>query len=188
MTIISSKAERKNDITALGAKPAIGVMEDPGFLAETFKGADVVYLMVALDAGAYFDPTLDLQAAYEKIVGSYVQAVQQSGVKRVIHLSSIGAHAAAGVGLLVYLHQVENALKQLPADVSIKFMRPVGFYYNMFAFLQSIKSQGAIVQNYGGGNECQQGERQTLRRLLSSPPGLRQNKTESLCQRICKSI
>jgi uncharacterized protein YbjT (DUF2867 family) len=150
VTIISSKAERENDIIALGAKPSIGVMEDPGFLAATFKGADVVYLMVALNAGAYFDPTLDLQAAHEEIVGSYVQAVQQSGVKQVIHLSSIGAHAAAGVGLLVYLHQVENALKQLPPDVSIKFMRPVGFYYNMFAYLQSIKSQGLIVQNYGG--------------------------------------
>ena len=29
-------------------------------------------------------------------------------------------------------------------------MRPVGFYYNMFAFIHSIKTQGSIIQNYGG--------------------------------------
>ena len=44
-------------------------------------------------------------------------------------------------------------MKKLPDDVSIKFMRPVGFYYNMFAFIQTIKTQGAIVQNYGGDDK-----------------------------------
>jgi uncharacterized protein YbjT (DUF2867 family) len=29
-------------------------------------------------------------------------------------------------------------------------MRPVGFYYNLFAFIPTIKSQGSIIQNYGG--------------------------------------
>jgi len=29
-------------------------------------------------------------------------------------------------------------------------MRPVGFYYNMLAFIPTIKAKGMIVQNYGG--------------------------------------
>jgi len=29
-------------------------------------------------------------------------------------------------------------------------MRPVGFYINMFAFIPTIKSQNAIISNYGG--------------------------------------
>ncbi len=36
---------------------------------------------------------------------------------------------------------------------SIKTMRPVGFYYNMFAFMPTIKSQGIIVSNYGGNEK-----------------------------------
>jgi len=68
----------------------------------------------------------------------------------VVHLSSIGAHTDHGVGLLSYHHHIENTLKQLTDDVSIKFMRPVGFYYNMFGFISSIKGHGAIFQNYGG--------------------------------------
>jgi uncharacterized protein YbjT (DUF2867 family) len=32
-------------------------------------------------------------------------------------------------------------------------MRPVGFYYNMFAFIPVIKKAGAIIQNYGGDDK-----------------------------------
>lgn len=149
VTVISSKAERQKDIEAIGAKAAIGTMEDVDFLSATFKGADVVYVMETLGTGSFFDPNIDVVAAINKIGNNYKQAIQQSGVKFVVHLSSIGAHANKGNGILEMHYNVENILKQLPNDVSIKFMRPVGFYYNMFAFIQTIKTQGAIISNYG---------------------------------------
>jgi len=65
-------------------------------------------------------------------------------------LSSIGAHTDKGNGLLAFHSHVEAILNELPQNVSIKFMRPVGFYYNMLAFIPTIKAQGAIIQNYGG--------------------------------------
>jgi uncharacterized protein YbjT (DUF2867 family) len=150
VTVISSKAERQKNIEEMGAKAAIGTMEDADFLAATFKGADLVYLMEALHAGSFFDQDLDIMAAHDKIAHSYVQAIQQSGVKHVVHLSSIGAHMDKGNGILAFHYNVENIMNQLPAGVSIKFMRPVGFYYNMFAFIQTIKTQGTIISNYGG--------------------------------------
>ena len=150
VTVISSKPERQAEIEALGAIAAIGTMEDADFLSATFKGADIVYVMETHGASSFFDPNLDLMAVISKIGQNYKQAIQQSGVKRVVHLSSIGAHTDKGNGILAFHYNVENILKQLPADVSIKFMRPVGFYYNMFAFIPTIKTQGAIVSNYGG--------------------------------------
>jgi uncharacterized protein YbjT (DUF2867 family) len=60
---------------------------------------------------------------------------------------------ASGNGILAFHYNVESTLKQLPDDVAIKFMRPVGFYYNMFAFIQTIKTQGAIISNYGGDDK-----------------------------------
>ena len=150
VTVISSKAERQNEIEALGASAAIGTMQDVDFLTTTFNGADVVYIMEALGAGSFFDQDLDIMAAHNTIGNNYKQAIQQSDVKRVVHLSSIGAHANTGVGMLKFHYDVENILKQLPNDVSIKFMRPVGFYYNLLAFIQTIKTQGAIISNYGG--------------------------------------
>jgi len=150
VTVISSKAERQKEIEALGASAAIGTMEDADFLSATFTGADIVYVMETHGAGSFFDHNLDLRAVISQIGHNYKQAIQTSGVKRVVHLSSIGAHTDKGNGILAFHYDVENTLKQLPDDVSIKFMRPVGFYYNLFAFIPTIKTQGAIISNYSG--------------------------------------
>ncbi len=153
VTVISSKPERQKDIEAIGASAAIGKMEDADFLAASFKGADIVYVMEVLAPDAYFDKNVDVNAAITSIGSNYKKAIHASGVKRVVHLSSIGAHTGTGNGMLAFHYNVENILKQLPDDVSIKFMRPVGFYYNMFAFIPSIKAHSAIISNYGGNEK-----------------------------------
>lgn len=148
VTVISSKAERKTDIEAIGAIAAIGSIDDADFLTETFAGADIVYLMEP--PINFFDSAVDTETYWLNITKSYVQAIQRSGVTNVIHLSSIGGHTTKGVGMLAAHHLVENTLNELQGAVSIKTMRPVGFYYNMFAFIPAIKKTGAIIQNYGG--------------------------------------
>jgi len=150
VTVISSKAVRQKEIEAIGATAAIGTMQDADFLSKTFTGTDVVYLMEALGYESFFDHSVDVKAATAGIAENYKQAIERSGVKQVVHLSSIGAHMATGNGILAFHYNVEKILEQLPADVSIKIMRPVGFYYNMFAFIQTIKTQNAIISNYGG--------------------------------------
>lgn len=153
VTVISTSSDRKAEIEALGAQAAIGTMEDVDFLSEIFKDADIVYAMEALNAGSFFDHNVDFIAASTQIGKNYKEAFERSGVKRIVHLSSIGAHTNKGNGILAFHYNVENILNKLPKDVSIKFMRPVGFYYNMFAFIPSIKTQGAIIQNYGGDDK-----------------------------------
>lgn len=150
VTVVSSNTERQSEIEALGAKAAIGSMENIGFLTETFKGADIVYAMEALNAGVFFDHNVDFIEVNTQIGRNYKEAFERSGVKNIVHLSSIGAHLSTGNGILAFHYNVEKILNELPEDVSIKFMRPVGFYYNMYSFIPTIKSQGAIIQNYGG--------------------------------------
>jgi uncharacterized protein YbjT (DUF2867 family) len=153
VTVISSNQERTGAIEALGAKAAIGSMADADFLTVTFNGADAVYVMESLGTGSNFDPNIDIIGAINKIGNNYKQAILQSGVKRVVHLSSIGAHTKNGNGLLAFHYNVENILKSLPNDVSITFMRPVGFYYNLLGFINTIKTQGVIATNYGGDSK-----------------------------------
>jgi uncharacterized protein YbjT (DUF2867 family) len=151
LTVISSNPEKKAEIEALGAKAAIGKMQDADFLAATFKGADIVYLMETLEAaGDFFDRSVDFITVINQIGRNYKQAVEEAGIKQVIHLSSIGAHMEKGNGILIFHRNVENILKQLPEDVSIKFIRPAGFYTNTFSFVRNIKTKGAIISNYGG--------------------------------------
>lgn len=148
VTIISSKADRQKDIENMGAKAAIGTMDDTGFLAATFKGADIVYTMVP--PVNFFDPNLDITAHYVQLANNFKQAILSAGVTKVIHLSTIAAHTDKGNGMLAYGYAIENVLNTLPDHVAIKVMRPVGFYYNMFAFIPAIKNAGSIFQNYGG--------------------------------------
>lgn len=153
ITVISSNPDRQTEIERMGAKAEIGSMYDPDFLARTFKGADIAYVMEAIGFHSFFDHKLNVLATIEQIVNSYKQAIEQSGVKHVVHLSSIGGHTNTGNGILAFHHRAEQILSTLPADVSIKFMRPVGFYNNMFAFINTIKSQNTIIANYGGDDK-----------------------------------
>ncbi|TGL33768.1 NAD-dependent epimerase/dehydratase family protein [Leptospira koniambonensis] len=147
ITVISSNAKKKNEIEALGAKSAIGSLEDLNFLTETFKGVDAVYCMIP--PNDYFDHELDLISFYKEIGTNYAQAIQKSGVKRVVHLSSIGAHLEKNSGIIVGHHFVENILKEL-SGVGLTHMRPTAFYYNLYGFLARIKKEGRIASNYGG--------------------------------------
>ena len=151
VTVISSNPDKAQAIKALGAIPAIGSIEDPAFLAATFKGADAVYTMEP--PGGFFDLDFDIYEHSNRLAHSFVQAIQQSGVKRIVHLSSIGAHTDKGNGILAFHYNVEQILHQLSPDVAISFMRPVGFYYNLLSFIPVIKSQSAIVSNYGGDDK-----------------------------------
>jgi uncharacterized protein YbjT (DUF2867 family) len=151
VTVISSKAERQPDIESLGAKAAIGSFFNTPFLIETFKGADIVYLMEAWEGiGSIFDKDVDFVGAFEQIGNNYKTAVEQSGVKRLVHLSSIGAHTGQGTGSLYLHNMVEGILGKLPTEFAIKFMRPVGFYSNLYRNLDAIKNHHTIVSTYGG--------------------------------------
>jgi uncharacterized protein YbjT (DUF2867 family) len=146
VTVISSKSEKQKDIEELGAIAAIGSLDDADFLAAAFTGSDAVYTMIP--PPNYFDPAFDLMAYSIKLAHIFVQAIQESGVRRVVHLSSIGAHLEKGSGLILAHHEAEVILNKLP-DADITFLRPVGFYYNLFGFIPAIKKDGVITANYG---------------------------------------
>lgn len=150
VTVISSSAEKKAGIEALGAKAAIGTMEDVDFLTATFTGADAVYCMLALHGGFNDNGADTIITQAGVIANNYVKAIERSGVKRVVYLSSIGADMEKGSGLIIIHHNGENTLNKLPSDVNISFIRPSGFYKNLFAYVNVIKNQDVIAANYGG--------------------------------------
>ncbi len=151
VTVISSRLERKINIEELGATAAIGTVEDVDFLTTVFEGADAVYTMIP--PGNYNDQNLDIPKQVHQIISNYKQAIEKSGVKRIIQLSSIGAHTDKGNGILSVYYQMESMLRAMPSDIAITFMRPVGFYYNLYGFVNTIKTQGVIASNYGGDNK-----------------------------------
>jgi len=148
VTVISSNAERQKEIEAMGARAAIGSMRDVNFLTNAFIGADAAYVMETLGAGAFFDKDLDVMGVMRQIGQNYKEAIERSGVKRIVHLSSMGAHTDKGNGILRFHYDVEQMLKQLPDDVAITTLRPASFYYNLLSFIPMIKNTGVITDNY----------------------------------------
>ncbi len=147
VTVISSNPERQKDIEALGAAAAIGSLQDAGFLTNTFTGSNAIYSMVP--PNNYFDHNLDLLAYYRRIGHNYAQAIIRAGVKRVVNLSSIGAHMGTGNGILLGAHDVEGILDELPSTITITHIRPTSFYYNLYGYLDIIKRMDHIAANYG---------------------------------------
>ena len=148
VTVVSSNPEKQGDIKALGAVAAIGSLQDEDFLKATFNGADAVYCMVP--PANYFDHSLDLLGYYHKIGNNYKSAIQHSGVKRVVNLSTFGGDLEEGNGILLGAHDVEEILNELPSDVAITHIRPTSFYYNLYNYASMIKNAGLIAANYGG--------------------------------------
>lgn len=142
VTVISSKPEKQQAIEALGAAAAIGTIEDVQFLTASFTGADAVYCM--LPPFDYFNPDLDIMETTRRQIGNYCTAILASGVKKVVHLSSIGAHTDQGNGLLAFHHLAESIFRELPPDVIIKHARPVGFYTNLYDFKTAIEGKGFL--------------------------------------------
>lgn len=147
VTIISSKAEKQKEIENIGAKAAIGLLENTDFLISAFKNADAVYCMIPPNFAE-----LNQVAYYIRIGKNYARAIEHSNVKRIIHLSSWGAHLDKGTGIILGSHNVEIILNELQ-DVSITHIRPVSIYYNLYGFVSMIKNAGFIGANYGGNDK-----------------------------------
>lgn len=144
VTVISSNQDKIREIEALGVQAAIGSLNDPEFLASTLMGAEAAYVMVPPNLNVP-----DSRAYYKKVGHAYARAIEQSGVKRVVHLSSMGAELDKGTGLILGSHDVESILNQLDG-VAVTHLRPSYFYTNLFSFMGMIKGLGFIGANYGG--------------------------------------
>ncbi len=116
VTVVSSNPEKRRAIESLGAIPAIGSIRDVDFLTSTFNGKAGVYCMNPLN---FMEPDLN---AWSGNIDNYIQAIQRSGVQRVIVLSGWVAH-------LLRSQQPEDKWnKLLGANVTI--MRPGSWYTN----------------------------------------------------------
>ncbi len=141
--VASSKQDKVAQIEAMGAKGAIGSVEDVAFLTKTFTGVDAVYTMVPpkMDAA-------DWKGYIQTIGKNFADAVRASGVKKVVNLSSVGAHMPVGCGPVSGLHHAENELNALDG-VDVKHLRPAYFYYNLMSNIGMIKHMGIAGGNYG---------------------------------------
>ncbi|WP_415328956.1 NAD(P)H-binding protein [Chryseobacterium sp. MMS23-Vi53] len=142
ITIISSNESKKSEIESLGAKAAIGSITDLNFLIETFKENDTAFLMTP--------PNMGFQNIVENTINAgknYAEALKQTGLKRVVMLSSIGVESPIENGPIKGLHFIEKFYNELE-NTSVTFLRAGYFYINFFNDIPLIKNAGIIGANF----------------------------------------
>jgi uncharacterized protein YbjT (DUF2867 family) len=144
VTVITTKAERKDEIETLGAVAAVGSISDATFLSRAFEGADAVYTMLPPAMG-----TTNLIQNIADAGQAYAQAIKAAGVPRVVLLSSVGADKADGTGPVQGVHRVEDIFKQL-SGVNVTVLRSGFFYFNFLKDIPLIKDRNIFGNNYSG--------------------------------------
>ena len=116
-----------------GAEPAVGDLKDTKFLAEAFSGAEAAFTMIPPHYTA-----ADFRAYQNEVGFSIASAIQRSGIKYVVNLSSQGAGMPDKTGPIKGLHDQEERLNKLQ-DVNILHIRPTYFMENLLMNIPMIK-------------------------------------------------
>ena len=133
---VARSPEKLAALRSKGAQAVPADLTDAAALTGALRGSDAAYLMVPSD---YTKP--DLLGQYTRAGEAIARAVRESGIKRVVFLSSLGADAEAGTGPIVGLHAAEQRLRAIPG-LDLLILRPGYFYENNYGTLGLIKHQG----------------------------------------------
>lgn len=142
VTVVSSNLDRVSAIENLGAKAAIGSIDNAAFLKGAFTGADAVFAMTP--------PNMGIKNIINNTVNAgkaIAQAIDEAGVKRLVMLSSIGADLPGSNGPIASMYHIEKLYDQL-SQVSVTYLRAGFFYTNFYNDIPLIKGAGIIGANY----------------------------------------
>ncbi|WP_238419152.1 NAD(P)H-binding protein [Gordonia sp. 'Campus'] len=138
---VGRSASRLDTLARLGAEPAVADATDVPALTDAMRGSSAVFVMQPADATA-----VDHMASQRSMTDAIVGALRDSGVSRVVVLSSVGAEIPSGTGFLAGLHVMEQGLASLP-DVDMLTLRAGWFYDNARAYLPLIQHAGLVADS-----------------------------------------
>lgn len=134
---ISRPSLKLDALKAAGAdvRP-VDVAADVAGLTAALRGADAAFLMIPPNVA---HP--DVLAYADGVAANLESAVRESGVRRVVQLSSLGGDRESGTGPIIYLHHLENRLRGV-AGVDLLILRPTFFMENLYSSVGMIKGMG----------------------------------------------
>ena len=134
---VGRNAEKLASLSNAGAELAIGDIHDVAFLTKALTGAEAAFVMLPPKTNAE-----DVYAHQEELSESISAALKASGVKKVVALSSLGAHTTTDTGVVAGLARHEQRLNAQNADADIVFLRAAYFMENFLGFAGMIKYMG----------------------------------------------
>jgi uncharacterized protein YbjT (DUF2867 family) len=134
--VVGRKAEKLAALVRAGAEAAVGDIQDGAFVRLALAGAGGAYVLIPPNMAAG-----DFRAYQKRVVDAVAGAVEATGLRYLVLLSSIGAHHAAGTGPIVAVHDFEQRLSEI-AGLNAVYLRASFFMENVFMGMGSIKAAG----------------------------------------------
>jgi nucleoside-diphosphate-sugar epimerase len=107
--VIARSENKLKPFKEKGAEIAVGDQSDVRFLTGAFSNSDAVYLLIPPKMDAP-----DIRAYYNSLGDIAIKALLDSGVKKVVLLSSIGAELTSGTGPVPCIQvSISDALKSM---------------------------------------------------------------------------
>jgi uncharacterized protein YbjT (DUF2867 family) len=130
--VVGRELGRLQGFVHKGAEAFTADVSDATALAKAFSGARAAYLML---------PPLNSREEQERQSDAIAKAVQESGVRYAVHLSSYGAHVPNGTGPVTGLHSSEQKLNAIN-DLNVLHLRAAYFMENNLAAIGMIHGMG----------------------------------------------
>lgn len=136
VTAVARPSQRLDALQQAGAEAASGDLHDVAFLTKTLREADAAFLITPPNTSAS-----DVLADMRQVGDAIAQAVQASGLRRAVNLSSARADQPANNGPVFLEREIQlNAIEGL----TVAHLRPAFFMENLLANVGTIKRMGVV--------------------------------------------
>ena len=134
--LITRNPEKLQLLQKRGAEIIEGDVNNVEILTESFKNADSAFLILPDNAKAE-----NTRAYQRQITGNFIEAIERSGIKHIVNMSSLGSHMHEGNGMMAGTGEQEVRLNQLK-DVNVVHIRSAYFMENFLRTIALVKGKG----------------------------------------------
>ncbi|WP_192348793.1 NAD(P)H-binding protein [Algoriphagus sp. Y33] len=136
VTLLARHTEKLEKFRNRGAEVLSGDVSNVEVLTNAFKNADSAFLILPDNAKA-----MNTRAYQRQVTSNYIQAIEKSGIKYIVNMSSLGSHMHEGNGMMGGTGEQEVRFNQLE-DVNIIHVRSAYFMENWLRIIGLIKAKG----------------------------------------------
>jgi uncharacterized protein YbjT (DUF2867 family) len=136
VTLIARHTEKLEKYGLLGAEIIAGDITDVETLTKAFKNADSAFVLLPDNVKA------ESTRAYQRqVTGKLIEAIEKSGIRYIVNMSSLGSHMHEGNGIMGGTGEQEVRLNQL-SDVNVLHIRSAYFMENFLRTIGLVKKMG----------------------------------------------
>lgn len=136
VTLIARHTEKLEKFRSLGAEIIAGDITDIQTLTSAFKNADSAFVLLPDNVKAE-----NTRAYQRQVTGILIEAIQNSGIRYIVNMSSLGSHMHEGNGMMAGTGEQEVRLNQLEG-VNVLHIRSAYFMENFLRTIGVVKKMG----------------------------------------------